>query len=595
MPRVPTVNGPSVEDRPLNSPFQRSSVSPAMLQDPRAEQAGKMMMDVGVQLQEREDADTLMRAETELKGKYLEWEGEAKQRKGQQAWGVAKEAGQWWDKEASRISESLSNPRQKMIFEREVSKHRALSVGAFSGHEAAQRRASLDESAQASIVGSINLAAANPLDAAVLTAAKDDILKRNAMRANVNGWAPEVADAKRTEYLTSFHKQVLQGLVRDDPALAEAYFAANKSEIEGSQHAEVGAFAARATAARVGDSTADAVWQTLGPKSDRDAVSLDVMEQALRKQLAGKEEALKAGIAGLRERTTAFKDGRRERDEQLEASVNKAILDGASPRQIRGMPAFLSLSPEAARKLSDFLDNRAVRAEQLEAARASRAASESARADAEESRRERRLGREGTAAYLVYSNPDTLNGMTENQVLNLLPSLGNELTTHLMQQKRQLAAHPGKIAEARMDQEDFNHVGRQLGLPVDKSNQSEDDKALLGEVKYRVEQMISAAQQGGKRTLTRDEKLNMMRDEMARTVKVKGFWSDTEVPVLTLTPQQKARVAVPTSERAQIVEALRDKYRANPLPQYEPTEENIRNTYLLGRSRRAAPLVPDVR
>lgn len=583
--RVPTVDGPSVAERPLEGGFQRSSVSPGMLSNPLLGEAGKALLDVGMQMQERQDADELMRAETEVKSKYLEWEAQAKQRKGQQAWGVAKEAGDFWDTEGAKAEGMITSPRAKAVFQREVMKNRALAVGALSGHEAAERRASLTESAQASIVSSINMAAANPSDPEIQRTTKDDIVKRTAMLAQLHGWAPEMADAKRAEYLTNFHKQVLQALVRDHPEAAEAYFNTNKGEIEGSQHAEVGAFAAKATATRVGEAAADAAWQALGPRGDRDPVQLDKLEQSIRDRKDIGDEAKKSAIAALKERTIAFKDARKERDEALEAKVNQALMNGAGGTQIRRMPEFLSMDGEKQRRIVDFIENRALRNEQRAAAQASRAA-------ASEVREQNRLSREGMGAYLIYSNPDTLAGMSENQVLNLLPSLGNELTSHLMQQKRSLA-NPGKLAEARMDEDDFKQVAQSMGLRPFAAK-SEEEKASLGALKFRVEQVISAAQQGGKKVLTRTEKMELMQREIANTVKISGWWSDSDVPVINLTPEQKARVVVPPADRRKIVEALREKYNANPLPQYEPTEANVINLYLARRSP-AAGLIPDAK
>ena len=586
MPRVPTTQGPSVGAAPLSGGFQRSSASPELLGGPsrQIEQAGRAMQEVGAQIQEREDADMLMRAETEIKGKYLEWEGEAKQRKGQNAWGVAKDAAKWWDDNAQKVTDTLGNPRQKALFERTVLQHRALAVGAFSGYEAGERRRSLDESAQASIVGSINLAAANPQDPAALTAAKADVIKRNTLRAQINGWDGEMTRAQEATYLTNFHKQVIQGLVRDNPTAARDYFEANKGEIEGQFHAELGEFARKATATKRAEDAADAVWQTAGPKGDRDPVQLDVLEKQIRDQFKADPETAKIAIAGLRERAAAFKDSRRERDDQLEASVNQAIMDGKGAREIRSMPAFLSLSPESARKISDFMDNRALRAEQQAAARESRAASR-------ESRQQTTLTREGTGAYLIYSNPDTLRGMTESQVLNLLPDLGNELTQHLMTQKRALEK-PGKLAEAKIDHDDFNHVARQMKLPVDETKLSEEKKAALGEVKYRVEQVIEATQQRAGKPLTRTEKMDLMRTEMARTVTVKGFWSDKETPVIALTPDQAAKVVIPAADREQITEAMRVMYQRTQSADYAPTDANLRRFYLLKKSPTAGMILP---
>lgn len=159
--RVPTVEGPSVEQRPLGAPMQRSAATPGLLQQTTNEQLGQIFVKTGQEIQEREDADVLMRAETQVKSKYLEFEAEAKQRKGQNAWGVAKEAGEWWDREAGKISDTLSTPRQRRAFEQSVGKMRGTSVGVLAGYEAGERRNSLIESTQASIVGSIHMAAAN--------------------------------------------------------------------------------------------------------------------------------------------------------------------------------------------------------------------------------------------------------------------------------------------------------------------------------------------------------------------------------------------------------------------------------------------------
>lgn len=589
MPRVQTVTGPSVASQGLTGGFDRSNPQP--IQNNQLAEAGRAMFEVGSAIQERQDADLVMRAETEIKGKWLEWEGEAKQRKGQQAWGVAKEAASWWDQNTSKAAEGLENPLQKRIFANAVSKLKMQSVGAFSGFEAGERRASLTESAQASIVGSINLAAANPGNPEVLTSSKADIVKRSAILATLNGWDPAMKAAKEGEYLTNFHKQVIQGLVRDNPAAAREYFEANKAEIDGSQHAEVGEFARKATATKRAEDAADAVWQTGGPKSDRDPVQLDKLEAQLREQFKADPDTAKMAIAGVRERAQAFKDARRERDDQLEAGVNQAILDGATPQQIRRMPQFLSLSPESARKISDFMENKAVRAEQVAAARESRAAARESRAASAESRAQSALTRQGTAAYLIYSNPDTLNGMTEAQVLNLLPTLGNDLTSHLMTQKRALAK-PGRLGEAKMDDDDFRHIARQMQLPVDDANTPER-KAAIGELKYRVEQIIETVQQRAGKPISRGEKQEIMRNEMARTVTVDTWgWSNKEVPVIALTPDDAARVIIPPADKKQLAEAMRTMYARTNAPQYAPTDDNLRRFYLLKKSPTAGMILP---
>lgn len=581
MPRVPTIQGPEVAQQALQG---RQSVNVTPRSAGQLADSGAAAFAIGRDIEQRTDADTLMRAETDIKSKYLEWEAEAKQRTGQNAWGIAKDAGAWWDENGMKAAEGLTSERQKAMFGQTLAQLKGTSIGQFSGFEAAQRRASVDASTQASIVGTINLAAANPQDTKSLGAAKVDIVKRVGMLSKLNGWPPELAALKEQEYLTNFHKQVIQGLVRDNPAAAQSYFETNKGEIEGSQHAEIGAFAEKATATRLGDTTADEVWQTAGPKSDRDPVALDVMEKQIRDRLKDNDAARQSAIAGLRERAAAFKDARRERDDQLEGSVNQAIMDGKSSREVRNMPAFLSLSPESARKIVTFMENQ-------EFTRIQRGNAAMQREALAEDRADRQKMRTGMADYLRYSSPETLGNMTETQVLNLLPTLGTSLTRDLMEKRRTLA-NPLKLSEAKIDTDDFNQIAQQMGLRPFAAK-TEDEKADLGLLKYRVEQMIASAQQGGKKVLGRDEKLSLMRQEMARTVTTDAgfFSSEKQTPVLAIKPEQIKDVIVPKTDRKLISEAMQKRFNETGDARFAPTEDNLKRWYLKGKSPEAAKLI----
>lgn len=238
MPRVPTVTGPQVAEQSLQTAPQRSAASPGLLDNPQMAQMGRAMAEVGAQIQERTDADLLMRAETEIKNRYAQWEAQAKQRRGVQAWDVTKDAAKFWDDESGKVGEMLTNPRQQALFGQTVTKLRTQSLGVFASHEADQRRVSLIGSARSSIDGSIDLAAASPTPE-VIGSAKTDILSRTQMLAKLEGWSPERVQVEASDHLTKLHTQVLQTLVDKDPARAADYFSVNKGEIAGSKHAEL--------------------------------------------------------------------------------------------------------------------------------------------------------------------------------------------------------------------------------------------------------------------------------------------------------------------------------------------------------------------
>lgn len=586
--RVPTVEGPSVEQRPLGAPMQRSAATPSLLQQGNTEQLGQIFVKTGQEIQEREDADVLMRAETQVKSKYLEFEAEAKQRKGQNAWGVAKEAGEWWDREAGKISDTLSTPRQRMAFEQSVGKLRGATVGALAGYEAGQRRESLEQAANASIVGSTQLAAANPNNQEILDTARGDIINRAQFVAGLTGMGPEQAKVKMTEHLTHMHEQVIQSLARgDQPDQAADYFAKHQDEIDGTKRAELGKFTATATATKLGERAAEAAWQTAGPKTDRDPAQMDVLDKAIRDDATLSEEAKKVALASVHERVAAFKESRHERDQGMEAKVNAAILNGAGGAQIRRMPEFMAMDGEQQRKLMDFIENRAVRHEQIAAARESRQYTA-------EARKQTTLAREGFAAYLTYADPEVLAGMDRNQVINLLPSLGNELTGHLMQRFDALQ-NPAKLAEAKMDNEDFNHVARLMGTLTDEQRMTPDQKANLGELKFRIEGVVASEQQRLKKVFNRTEKMDLMRKEMAQQVLLDSPWyspSKGPQPAISLSREDVQKVIVPPEHRAVIEAQMLRKFNETGADEYRPTPDNVRRFYLRSRTRAADLFLP---
>ena len=67
MPRVPATTGPTIGDQPLSSAgLSRTNPQPVINQ--QAADFGRQLQDVGAAIQERQDADLIMRAETDIKG-----------------------------------------------------------------------------------------------------------------------------------------------------------------------------------------------------------------------------------------------------------------------------------------------------------------------------------------------------------------------------------------------------------------------------------------------------------------------------------------------------------------------------------------------
>lgn len=243
MAQVPRYDNAQVMPEVVQS-RQSSSASPELFNGGNRYlgQAGQGLTKLGLvvdAIQEKEDADKVLQAETAMRERYLEFENEARNRKGQQAWGLAEDTKKWWDTAGQEVAQELSNDRQKALFKRTIGKLRISSLSGMSRYETEQRNISLEESAKASIVSSINLAAANANDPTAVNEAKKDVLKRVELMAQLNGWTPERVAVEQAQHTTNLHKQVIQQMAVNNPKGAAAYYEANKGEIDGAQRAEM--------------------------------------------------------------------------------------------------------------------------------------------------------------------------------------------------------------------------------------------------------------------------------------------------------------------------------------------------------------------
>ena len=267
-------------------------------------------------------------------------------------------------------------------------------------------------------------------------------------------------------------------------------------------------------------------------------------------------------------------------------SVYKSIDAGTPLTRIMRTPQWQALPGKEQ-------DQILMQQEQRAAARESRAAAAESRDFAREQRAERRMLLDNGDAYLRYSDPEVLARMSRPQVEAMRSVFGMEGAQHLLQRFDSLQK-PGAVAEARIDKQDFDHIAETMGLDPFNAK-SPDKKKQLGELQFRVEQLINIAQQSKKGTLTREEKMALMQGELARQVTVNpGRLSPNKnVPVIQLQPDQVRRVVVPDADKAKISEALAVMYRADPKnPAYAPTEDNMRRLYLMRQSRAASLIAP---
>lgn len=574
MPRVPQYDGPQLDQAALPTPYMGNVDVSSDLR--RAARGIASIGDAMERQQERADQDAAFAAEAALKTEWLDYEAKLRtQRKGRDAATYDTEVEQWWQDAAQRFGKDL-NPGARRLVSRSLMNSQVQALAGAKTYKQQQLEASAAASYTAAQTVSINEAATIGTEDAAIKALEGMQHKR-AERARLEGWTPEQVEADRLKWASDLHTVIIGKMMRADPKAAETYFTKHKGEIAAAKQAEIDGQLQQVSAALDASNAAGEVWGAQGPKADGQPVELDKMEAAVRERFKSDPVRQKAAIAELRERAAAHNSAEAERAAGNVNSVMGALSRGASLAQVKTLPEFLALPGQQRNQIIEHVSDRNHML--------------MVRGIEDRARLEREQAKKAFPQFLEFSNPDVLAGMTRPQVQALLPTLGPSLTQHLVD-KFDALQKPAAKMEARMDADDFNHIADGMGLSPFKAD-TEDKKRALGELKYRVEQMIDTAQQAGKKTLTREEKMTLMRTEMARTVTVNpGWWApNKQVPVIQLAPDQLKDVQVPDGDRAQIAAALKAQYDKTKSPLYAPTEENMRRLYLLRQSR-AAALIP---
>jgi hypothetical protein len=580
MPRVPTQQE-TVQATPLRGGEQTTAVTAELQSIPGRQQAalGAAMLDAGVaaaRMKDRNDADAVFKHETDVRAAYIQFESDTKKsRRADQAKGVTNDVDKWWQEQSTELGNKVSDARQRKLLGQTMTRMRLQSIDNFRGYEDAQGEISHDTNWEANKTLIMSQALADPKS---IPSAIIDIQQKNAYMAARRGLSVEVKDAMDLKDTTKLHGEVIKQLVTADPTAAKNYFEANKKQIDGTSYDEITQLVNTASAANDGEKAASTVWDSIGPKGYNDPVMLDKLEGEIRKAYPNDAARAKAGISALRERVAAHNSTQAE----VKAGAINAVMDvygkTRSLSAIQKTPEWQALGGADRLKIEEHIT-----ASQTAALNRGNAADES---------NQRALRRRGMGAYLAYSNPETLAGMSDSQVQALLPDLGNELTSHLVEKKRALSSAEAKV-DAKVDTDDFNAIAARMGLkPFD--NKNEEQKAALGELKFRTEQLIDIAQRNKKGPLTRPEKNELMAQEIGRKVSIPGWFSTTDKPVITLSADDLAKIKVPDADRAQIAEAMKGRYAQTNDPRYAPTDANLKRWYAMSKSR-AAALIPNAK
>lgn len=267
-------------------------------------QAVDVLADAQLKLQRERDATRVFEAEVALDEAYRKKEAEFRERRGTAAFGIQDDATAWWEAEPAKLAgEFTENETQRQLFERAVLKRRGASLDALAQYESRERFTARNTAADAAVASQMSFAAQNFDSPSAVSAARDDIREKIAVKAYLNGWDKNVTEAAQREAMTTLHRQVLENMVDANPATARKYLDAVKGEIDGAVWNELN------KTVKLGDDLVQA--QKLAD---------DIWNKGLRKSAAF--DAARKGAEGeVRERALTLL---RQRDAEQEALINDA-------------------------------------------------------------------------------------------------------------------------------------------------------------------------------------------------------------------------------------------------------------------------------
>lgn len=240
MPRVPTVNGPGVEQSAL--PGARQALSPeagasAQLQASRLNEVSAAFQQWAREQQNKTDIDASWRAEVALKDDYLQFEQDELGKRGTDAQGSFERSQKWWAENAPKYAEGLTD-RQQFAYARNVTALRQSSQDTLLRHERRQGDIALGESAQARVGSAINMAITDPTPERLANSRREIVEAMN-IAGSLAGLPADAKAAKVQEALSLMHRGVVLQLADTDPDGAKAYYYGNKKEIGGGTQLEL--------------------------------------------------------------------------------------------------------------------------------------------------------------------------------------------------------------------------------------------------------------------------------------------------------------------------------------------------------------------
>ena len=472
----------------------------------------------------------------------------------------------------SELSEKLGNDAQRQAFAMKANDLVTNFYGTATAHETKEFTDYTLSVQDGKLRNASNAIVLDPLNAASVRSNIEDINSAVYTVGKTKGLSAEQITAAQREALSQTHMNVVKSMLeKEDPDGASVYFKEYSKQMSGVQVADAQKMLNLADNAKVAITTSNQLWNTLGPKFYNDPVDIYKMEQKAREMYPDSPTKSAAIITELRNRKAAFDSSESEFVSANVNSVGKLMLLGKTINQIKASPEFNALPGSKQNELSNFINDRSHMLW--------------ARSGEDLIRLERETARKNIAAYFEYTDPNKIVSMKRDEVAALFPKLGIEHTANLLQRWDTLQ-NKDALLTSKMDAEQFNALANQFNLNPFEPKKSESQKAELGTLHNNINGLLEQAAKEKRQPLTRDEKENIMRKEMAKTVTIGGMlpfgWSDSSKPIAQLSDEERRKVVIPPVERQLISAKMAERFKVSQDPLFAPTEDNLRNWYLVG-------------
>ena len=442
-----------------------------------------------------------------------------------------------------QISSSLDNPEQQRAFaQRAAIADRSFDATLYR-HIAQQSEVYQNQTFEGRKEAERQQAALNwqqpgAIDLALLNT--DMMINQQAERAGLHNNIPAdkaTIDAQKQIAHTRIHSDVIdQMLMTGHDQAAKSYYDGIRNQLTPEAITILGMKVKASATEGEAMRGADAIWQQAGPTMPNQPVDLFKLDQMARTTYANDPHTADAVVNQLHQRFSVFN----ETNKQLNAANGAAVWDMYNNNKplaaIQTSKEWLALDGTERTRLTQEMATMGWTKE--ERARSAKRYAEEDLSHAAFPAFERLMG-----------DPQTLAGMSENQILAMQPQMGQQLTAQLLDQHRRLDT-PAHIAAVNVDNDAFKSIvaastNGQLNPYNPKLSASDLEK--IGRLRNEAEIEIDNAQrQNGGKELSREQKNTVIQTIVDRQVMSHRFFlPDQSVPAATVKPDQFSNIYVP--------------------------------------------------